>query len=129
MFHKQSFEIRRKIKSDFFDRSSTLNILLLLLLLLLLFLLIKAFNVDAESIGSIQYLSTGTFMKNAVTSQGTRISSSLIGICWILFILLVLGFSFLSSHFVNCKLYVPVADRIGGMDNTAHFLGCFWKAI
>ena len=67
MFHKQSFEIRRKIKSDFFDRSSTLNILLLLLLLLL-FLLIKAFNVNAESIGSIQYLSTSTFMKNAVTS-------------------------------------------------------------
>ena len=25
MFRKQSFEIRRKIKSDFFDRSSTLN--------------------------------------------------------------------------------------------------------
>ena len=25
MFRKQSFEIRRKIKNDFFDRSSTLN--------------------------------------------------------------------------------------------------------
>ena len=27
VFRKQSFEIRRKIKSDFFDRSSTLSVL------------------------------------------------------------------------------------------------------